>query len=241
MKSKGCQYSYGIIPIQRWKTEILSFDPYIALFYDFVTEKESNLIIGKASLKLEKALTGPDPRDFVLNTEQRLSKASWFEDASPSVFRRISHRIEQVTGLKAGYRAERSFGEAYQVVNYGIGGFYTPHYDFFKIDKAFKTAGNYLQDSGDRAATFMVYLGNVTSGGATVFPRLGIGTPPIKNAALFWNNFAPENGLRDERTLHGGCPVISGHKWVTNKWIHEISTAMIRSCRKESSVKENAS
>lgn len=31
-------------------------------------------------------------------------------------------------------------------------------YLLLQIDKAFKTAGNYLQDSGDRAATFMVYV-----------------------------------------------------------------------------------
>lgn len=87
----------------------------------------------------------------------------------------------------------------------------------------------YLKDSGDRASTFMIYLGDVSLGGATVFPRLGIGAPPIKKAALSWYNFTPD-GLPDPRTLHGGCPVIIGDKWVANKWIHEISTAMTKSC-----------
>ncbi len=27
------------------------------------------------------------------------------------------------------------------------------------------------------------------------------------------------NGQRDNLTFHGGCPVIKGSKWITNKWI----------------------
>ena len=27
------------------------------------------------------------------------------------------------------------------------------------------------------------------------------------------------NGILDIQTLHGGCPVLVGSKWITNKWI----------------------
>ena len=46
--------------------------------------------------------------------------------------------------------------QLFQILNYGIGGQYTPH-----------------PDSKDRIATFMAYLSHVVEGGATVFVHLG--------------------------------------------------------------------
>jgi prolyl 4-hydroxylase len=55
-------------------------------------------------------------------------------------------------------------------------------------------------------------------GGATVFPLIGLRIKPIKNGAVFWYNL-DEYGNRDSRTLHAGCPVLLGSKWLSNKWI----------------------
>ena len=27
------------------------------------------------------------------------------------------------------------------------------------------------------------------------------------------------NGISDQLTIHGGCPVLVGSKWITNKWV----------------------
>ena len=35
---------------------------------------------------------------------------------------------------------------------------------------------------------------------------------------MFWWNLLT-NGLLDVQTVHGGCPVVVGSKWITNKWI----------------------
>lgn len=48
--------------------------------------------------------------------------------------------------------------------------------------------------------------------------------PPKKGTAVMWyNNFIdPESGLLgsvDRRTLHGGCDVIRGEKWIANNWL----------------------
>ena len=37
--------------------------------------------------------------------------------------------------------------------------------------------------------------------------------------ALFWINLNLNTGFSDRLTLHGGCPVAVGSKWITNKWI----------------------
>ena len=39
----------------------------------------------------------------------------------------------------------------------------------------------------------------------------------------FWYNIELNQNV-DYLTFHGGCPVLVGSKWITNKWIREIST-----------------
>ena len=54
--------------------------------------------------------------------------------------------------------------------------------------------------------------------GGTAFPVLKTYIEAEKNAALFWINLKL-NGEREYSTIHGGCPVLVGSKWITNKWI----------------------
>ncbi len=70
--------------------------------------------------------------------------------------------------------------ESLQTQNYGIGGHYNCHLDYFGPDK---------HSSGDRIATTLFYLTTVEKGGATVFPYLKIRVLPVKGTALFWYGF----------------------------------------------------
>jgi prolyl 4-hydroxylase len=55
-------------------------------------------------------------------------------------------------------------------------------------------------------------------GGATIFPSINLRIRPIKNAAVFWYNlFDDETG--NSLSLHSGCPVLLGSKWLANMWI----------------------
>ena len=40
---------------------------------------------------------------------------------------------------------------------------------------------------------------------------------PLKGAVVSWWNM-DKNGGYDVMTKHGGCPVVIGSKWITNKW-----------------------
>merc|ERR1712080_123842 len=72
---------------------------------------------------------------------------------------------------------------------------------------------------GPRLVTSMLSLRAPSEGGRTVFPQLGLGVKQESLSMLFWYNLDP-TGLPDTRSLHGGCPVVAGHKWILNKWIN---------------------
>ena len=134
----------------------------------------------------------------------------------------ITKRIEILTGLVL----DRPYAsEDYQVANYGLGGQYAPHLDSIGYHTHKGTASKvddrytkYYSLVGDRLATFMVYLSNVDVGGGTVFPLLALRNSVFAGDALFWKNLYTD-GRTDYQTIHGGCPVLIGSKWITNKWI----------------------
>jgi len=127
---------------------------------------------------------------------------------------------------------ELETAEELQVVNYGLGGHYEPHYDFARRDEkdAFKSLG-----TGNRIATFMFYMSDVEAGGATVFPQASRTLWPRKGSAAFWYNLF-EDGVGDYLTRHAACPVLLGSKWVSNKWIHERGQEFKRPCALKPSV-----
>eukprot|EP00075_Anas_platyrhynchos_P027038 XP_027316291.1 prolyl 4-hydroxylase subunit alpha-1 [Anas platyrhynchos] len=113
-----------------------------------------------------------------------------------------------------------------QVANYGVGGQYEPHFDFGRKDEpdAFKELG-----TGNRIATWLFYMSDVSAGGATVFPEVGASVWPKKGTAVFWYNLFP-SGEGDYSTRHAACPVLVGNKWVSNKWLHERGQEFRRPC-----------
>lgn len=57
----------------------------------------------------------------------RISKSAWLAESEHEVVERISRRVEDMTGLTT------ETAEELQVVNYGIGGHYEPHFDFARV------------------------------------------------------------------------------------------------------------
>ncbi|KAI5636141.1 2OG-Fe(II) oxygenase superfamily domain-containing protein [Phthorimaea operculella] len=156
------------------------------------------------------------------SSDRTVSKSGWLKDEECDVIARITRRVSDFTGLSM------DTAEELQVVNYGIGGHYEPHFDFArKFENAFKE-----RFQGNRIATVLFYMSEVAQGGATVFTELGLSVFPVKNAALYWMNLHP-SGEGDISTRHAACPVLRGSKWVSNKWIHQGGQELIKPCSLE--------
>lgn len=107
-------------------------------------------------------------------------------------------------------------GEALQILRYGPGQEYRPHYDF--VDPTQPGAQPFLARGGQRVASIVMYLNTPQAGGGTAFPDLGIEFAAIKGHAVF---FSYDCAHPSSRTLHAGSPVLKGEKWVSTKWLRE--------------------
>lgn len=83
---------------------------------------------------------------------------------------------------------------------------------------------------GDRMISALYYLSNSDSfemtsqesprvGGATIFPQAHLVVRGEPGGLLVWQNLDFSSGLPLTEMKHGSCPVVSGQKWIANKWI----------------------
>ncbi|XP_035426298.1 prolyl 4-hydroxylase subunit alpha-3 [Cygnus atratus] len=221
----GCSYETNGSPyllLQPAKKETLRLRPYVALYHDFVSDAEAETIKGLAGPWLQRSVVASGEKQQ--KAEYRISKSAWLKDTADPVVRALELRMAAVTGLDL----RPPYAEYLQVVNYGLGGHYEPHFDHATSRKS----PLYRMKSGNRIATVMIYLSAVEAGGSTAFIYANFSVPVVKNAALFWWNLR-RNGDGDGDTLHAGCPVLAGDKWVANKWIHEYGQEFRRPCSRD--------
>lgn len=185
------------------KQEIAHITPNIYIFHDVIFDSEIKIVQDLAKPRFKRATVHDHATGELVTAHYRISKSSWLQGEEHSIVDKVNKRIHAITGL------ELKTAEELQVVNYGLGGHYEPHYDFARRDEkdAFQGLG-----TGNRIATFLFYMSDVEAGGATVFPSLNLSLWPRKGAAAFWYNLF-EDGKGDTSTRHAACPVLLGTKW----------------------------
>ncbi|XP_067938123.1 prolyl 4-hydroxylase subunit alpha-1-like isoform X1 [Watersipora subatra] len=202
------------------KVEEFYLDPYIVLYHDVISDKEIKVMKEISTPKLARATVNDPATGKLVTAHYRVSKSAWLRDEMHPTVQTLSNRISAITHLSM----EKA--EDLQIQNYGIGGQYEPHCDHARRTREMDT---FSEDEGNRIATWMFYFTDVDAGGLTVFTQIGAKIPPVKGAAAFWHNLKPD-GEGDDNTRHAGCPVLSGSKWVANKWIHERGQEFMRPC-----------
>ncbi|XP_045528903.1 prolyl 4-hydroxylase subunit alpha-1 isoform X2 [Pieris brassicae] len=223
-KTLTCRYLTEAHPFLRLaavKMEYMYRNPDIVVFYDVLSDQEIDHIKRMAKPRFKRATVHDPKTGELVPAHYRISKSGWLKDEESSIVARVSRRVAHFTGLSM------TSAEELQVVNYGIGGHYEPHFDFArKQETAFGKA------NGNRIATVLFYMSNVAQGGATVFTELGLSVFPVRGAAVYWLNLHP-SGEGDLATRHAACPVLTGSKWVCNKWIHQGGQELIHPCNLE--------
>ncbi|XP_066146817.1 prolyl 4-hydroxylase subunit alpha-1 isoform X1 [Euwallacea fornicatus] len=209
--------------IAPFKVEEAHLEPDLFIFHDVMSDNEIATIKRLAHPRFRRATVQNSETGALETAQYRISKSAWLKEEEHKHIADVAQRVADMTGLSM------STAEELQVVNYGIGGHYDPHFDFARKEEknAFKNLG-----TGNRIATVLFYMSDVPQGGATVFPVAKTALWPRKGTAAFWHNLFP-SGEGDKRTRHAACPVLAGSKWVSNKWIHELGQEFRRQCTME--------
>lgn len=162
--------NHPLLYIQPIKLEVHNIKPFISVIHNLMTVKEAKIIRELAAPQLSRARVQTDNGTADMVSKTRTSQTAWFAPDTHPIVERISRRIEAATGLSADMTD--SHCELMQVANYGMGGHYTPHYDYLIVDRP-KEERDQVDDrelyAGDRTATVMFYLKDVVRGGSTVF------------------------------------------------------------------------
>uniref|UniRef100_A0A0P5FZT2 procollagen-proline 4-dioxygenase n=1 Tax=Daphnia magna TaxID=35525 RepID=A0A0P5FZT2_9CRUS len=219
-----CRYVTNNVPfffIQPVKMEEAYLKPLIVIYHDVITDEEIETVKQLAKPRFKRTTVRNSVTGKVETVKYRISKAAFLKDSEHDYVLKISRRVGLITGL------DMATAEDLQVCNYGIGGHYEPHFDYARKQE---TIG-FNKDTGwrNRIATWLFYMSNVEAGGATVFPTLNVALWPQKGSAAFWYNLHL-NGEGNVNTRHAACPVLTGSKWVSNKWIHELNQEFRRPC-----------
>lgn len=233
----------------RW-VDVVSAEPPLVIVHGFLERSYCDQIIdatvgpspssssGDAKHALRRSTMGAEQEE----SDHRTSSTAWLrEERCPVPLRTFASRAAALSGLPPGNM------ENLQVVQYMPGeefGVHTDHLDSFN---EFDCGGRlctclvYLNDS-ERSAE---EGGGTTppppsstsdapfTGGETTFPEFGASITPRKGSALFFWNTLERPGSSgysgdmflnvDRRARHAGLPVLTGEKWVANRWMHPRS------------------
>jgi prolyl 4-hydroxylase len=184
--------------------------PRVIVFGGLLADDECDELVALAKQRLARSQTVDVSTGGMEVNEARTSEGMFFGRGENPLCERIEARIAALVDWPL------ENGEGLQILKYGPGAEYRPHYDYFDPDQAGTPL--ILQRGGQRVGTLVIYLCTPTSGGATVFPDVHFDVAPIKGNAVFFSYDRPHPSTQ---TLHGGAPVIEGEKWVATKWLRE--------------------
>ncbi|MGD7043191.1 prolyl hydroxylase family protein [Jeotgalibacillus proteolyticus] len=174
--------------------------PLVVLLENVLSHEECDQLIELSGDRMKRSKISSER---VVN-QMRTSSGMFFEESENDVIGTIEKRLSKIMNIPVEH------AEGLQILNYTPGQEYKAHHDFFLPTS--KAASN------NRISTMVVYLNDVEEGGETYFPDLNITVTPKKGSAVYFEYFYNDEEL-NEKTLHGGAPVVKGEKWVATQWM----------------------
>ena len=184
--------------------------PQVVVFGGLLSHEECDVLVEMARGSLARSSTVNLDTGADEVHRDRTSQGTFLERGANAVVKRIEARIAALL------QWPEENGEAMQVLRYGVGAEYKPHYDYFDPARAGTAAT--LRRGGQRVASMVMYLNTPARGGATVFPDAHFEAAAIKGNAVFFSYDRPHPMTA---SLHGGAPVLEGEKWVATRWLRE--------------------
>jgi hypothetical protein len=198
----------GAAPEPAW--DWLSQRPRVAVCRRFASREECAHLMAKVAPWLA------DARAFhgraSANDDAELEKFSG--QGSPigainadAVVRRLEQRIAALTGWP------QAALEPCSIVRYRPGEEYRAHVDYFTDDQLERNRDQRGDASGQRVATFLLYLQAPQAGGQTDYPRAGLRVDGVPGMGVIHYN-VDADGRPDPDSMHCGRPVERGEKWL---------------------------
>lgn len=186
------------------------YNPRVVVFGDLLSIEECEQLIELAKPRLARSLTVATKTGGEEINADRTSNGMFFQRGENELVQRIEQRIARLV------KWPEENGEGLQILHYGPGAEYKPHYDYF--DPVEPGTPTILKRGGQRVGTLVMYLGEPTKGGGTVFPDVNLEVAPKRGNGVF---FSYERPHPSTKSLHGGAPVLEGEKWIATKWLRE--------------------
>jgi hypothetical protein len=183
----------------------------ISVFEKFCSAAECDWLIERARHNLKRAQVYRRDAAGYMTTEARTNtEADFTVNNADLVLNLVRDRISAAAGVATNYF------EIAKLLHYEPGQQFHLHGDFQELNTP--ALVQEVQQYGQRAITFLVYLNDDFEGGETDFPKLNFRYKGVRGDALmFWNIDAA--GMPDYRTVHAGLPPTKGVKWLLSQWI----------------------
>lgn len=183
--------------------------PRIMLFGNLIDDDECDEVMRIAEPRLKRSTHNYDGGKVTESLDDGRTSygADLLRHERIAVCDRLDERVQALLNWPIDFSAK------WQVLRYGVGGEFKPHYDCFH--DSFGPWHPVLRGGGHRCGTLLVYLKTPARGGATVFPELSLEVPAHRGSAVYFDYPKPV------RVLHGGSPVLEGEKWVMVKWFRQ--------------------
>jgi prolyl 4-hydroxylase len=191
-------------------------------FENFLTKEECEALIAYGSSRVKPSMVVcsnwvncPNP--------SRTSENTFVKDSENNVAEMVTVKVERVMGIN------RRHFEDLQIVHYDKGKEYKEHWDAC-VSNDLKNCDSLVIPSGQRYATFLIYLNDEFEAGETCFPRRNkpngkctdpdaFKVRPKQGKAVLFFNLEPDGVTVKDNAIHAGLPPSSGEKWMCNKWI----------------------
>src|SRR5690606_17633667 len=111
-------------------------------------------------------------------SEGRSGSNCWIPHAHNALVRQLAGRIAALVGIGL------DNAESFQVVHYGPGQEYRPHFDAWEVGS--ERGLRCMARGGQRLVTTLLYLNHVEGGGATAFPKLELRVNPVPGNLLLF-------------------------------------------------------